>query len=72
MNGPVGSPAAIAARAWSSMRVTTALIAGLRASMRVSVASSTSAGVTSLRRTSSASPNPSQRSRSVVIVMGII
>ena len=59
MNGPVGSPVAMALRASSYIRVTMALIVGLRASMRVIVSSSTSVAVTSRRRTSSASPIPS-------------
>src|SRR5260370_33460647 len=46
------------------MRVTTALSSGLRASTRETAASSSSAGLTSRPRTSSASPRPSKLSNS--------
>jgi len=49
----------MALRASSYIRVTTALIVGLRASIRAIVSSSTSVAVTSRRRTSSARPMPS-------------
>src|SRR3990172_9587555 len=58
-NGPSGRPPATAARAWSYIRWTTALIVGFPASMRARAASSSSLGVTSLFRTSSARPRPS-------------
>src|SRR3989304_9004703 len=58
-NGPSGRPPAPAARAWSYIRWTTALIVGFPASMRARAASSSSLGVTSLFRTSSARPRPS-------------
>lgn len=64
MKGPAGSPAAIAARAWSWSRLTTALISELRASTAAIAASSTSVGPTSRRRSRPASPVPSCRANS--------
>ncbi len=64
MKGPAGRPAAIAARAWSYILVTTALTFGLRASMRSMTVSSSSVALISRRLTSSASPHPSYFSNS--------
>jgi len=61
-----------AARAWSYILKTTALIAGFTFSTRAIAASSSSSGVTSRRRTSSAWAVASSEASSVSPVMGSI